>query len=214
MSADTPRDLYEVVVNHEEQYSIWPSIRELPRGWIAVGKRGTKEECLDYIELTWTDMRPLSVRRQLERLAELPPEDDGEEAEGGEPTADPLVEFLSQGEHPVEVLIRPETTRQAFIECLKRGFVHVNFLDTRGGTELGLRVGRDAYEVNRAVLERGEGRIQLTAGLTLNFERVRCVVDIDVAGLRGEGHLVAQVGDGGDRAARSGPIHHEPGGIR
>jgi MbtH protein len=55
--------LYRVVVNHEEQYSIWPADRELPLGWRADGFAGSKEECFDYIETVWTDMRPLSVRR-------------------------------------------------------------------------------------------------------------------------------------------------------
>lgn len=57
---------YTVVMNHEEQYSIWPADRELPLGWTAVGKTGTKKECLDYIEEVWTDMRPLSLRKKME----------------------------------------------------------------------------------------------------------------------------------------------------
>jgi MbtH protein len=56
---------YRVVVNHEEQYSIWPSDRELPSGWSDVGKAGTKTECLGYIDEVWKDLRPLSVRREL-----------------------------------------------------------------------------------------------------------------------------------------------------
>ncbi|MDA0634424.1 MbtH family NRPS accessory protein [Nonomuraea sp. MCN248] len=51
-----------VVVNHEEQYSIWPAGRELPPGWRAGGFTGTREECLAHIETVWTDMRPLSAR--------------------------------------------------------------------------------------------------------------------------------------------------------
>lgn len=58
--------IYNVVVNHEEQYSIWPVYRDLPKGWRAVGKSGPKQECLDYIEEVWTDMRPLSLRKQME----------------------------------------------------------------------------------------------------------------------------------------------------
>jgi MbtH protein len=54
-----------VVVNHEEQYSIWPAARELPLGWRAEGKQGSREECLAHIEEVWTDMRPLSVRRAM-----------------------------------------------------------------------------------------------------------------------------------------------------
>lgn len=53
------------VVNDEEQYSIWPADRELPAGWSAAGREGTKDECLDWIAETWTDMRPLSLRRRL-----------------------------------------------------------------------------------------------------------------------------------------------------
>lgn len=56
--------MYEVVVNHEEQYSIWPSDRDVPDGWRCEGTRGTKDECLDHIEVVWTDMRPLSVRQR------------------------------------------------------------------------------------------------------------------------------------------------------
>jgi len=56
-------ELYEVVVNHEEQYSIWRQGTELPRGWRLVGKSGTKEDCLAYIKDVWIDMRPLSLRR-------------------------------------------------------------------------------------------------------------------------------------------------------
>ena len=54
-----------VVMNHEEQYSIWPADRPLPLGWGAVGKSGSKAECLAYIEEVWTDMRPLSLRKKM-----------------------------------------------------------------------------------------------------------------------------------------------------
>jgi MbtH protein len=58
--------IYQVVMNHEEQYSIWPDGRDLPLGWKAVGKSGPKAECLAYIKEVWTDMRPLSLRKQDE----------------------------------------------------------------------------------------------------------------------------------------------------
>ncbi|MEZ0073106.1 MbtH family protein [Planotetraspora sp. GP83] len=53
---------YQVVVNHEEQYSIWPADSPPPDGWRPEGTSGTKEECLDHIERVWTDMRPKSAR--------------------------------------------------------------------------------------------------------------------------------------------------------
>lgn len=60
---------YDVVINHEEQYSIWPTYKDMPKGWKAVGKRGKKQECLDYIDEVWVDMRPLSLRKHLEAQA-------------------------------------------------------------------------------------------------------------------------------------------------
>jgi MbtH protein len=68
MNQDTPEDtlIYKVVVNHEEQYSIWPVDQETPPGWNDAGHHGAKAECLVYIEEVWTDMRPLSLRRTME----------------------------------------------------------------------------------------------------------------------------------------------------
>lgn len=57
--------LYKVVVNDEEQYSIWPVDLKSPLGWKELTVTGTKEECLKYIADTWTDMRPLSIRKKL-----------------------------------------------------------------------------------------------------------------------------------------------------
>jgi len=61
--------IYKVVINHEEQYSIWPAGRENALGWHDAGKTGTKLECLDYIKEVWTDMRPLSLRKNMEDAA-------------------------------------------------------------------------------------------------------------------------------------------------
>jgi len=54
-----------VLVNDEGQYSLWPTFKEVPAGWTTVGPRGRRQECLDYIEVTWTDMRPRSLVEQL-----------------------------------------------------------------------------------------------------------------------------------------------------
>jgi len=61
---------YKVVLNHEEQYSIWPADRENAPGWRDAGQSGTKAECLAYIEKVWTDMRPLSLRRRMDQTAQ------------------------------------------------------------------------------------------------------------------------------------------------
>jgi MbtH protein len=67
MTADKtdPSDEYDVVVNGEEQYSIWPVGRDAPDGWRAIGVRGQKAECLQRIDELWTDMRPRSLREAM-----------------------------------------------------------------------------------------------------------------------------------------------------
>jgi MbtH protein len=62
---DDDGQTYVVVMNDEEQYSICPASRAVPDGWRQVGKSGTKAECLGYVDEVWTDLRPLSVRRQM-----------------------------------------------------------------------------------------------------------------------------------------------------
>ena len=58
---------YLVLVNHEEQYSLWPAFRDIPAGWTATGPRGKRRECLDWIDKNWTDMRPKSLRDAMEQ---------------------------------------------------------------------------------------------------------------------------------------------------
>jgi MbtH protein len=67
MNRDDEEDntIYNVVVNHEEQYSIWPAGRENALGWNNEGKSGLKPECLAHIKEVWTDMRPLSLRKKM-----------------------------------------------------------------------------------------------------------------------------------------------------
>src|SRR5262245_54124207 len=97
--------IYKVVINHEEQYSIWTDYRENHLGWKDVGKSGPKQECLAYIKEVWTDMRPLSLRKHMEEAAKRrdseppPPPKNGAEAP---PKGDDLVKRLSEGEHSVE----------------------------------------------------------------------------------------------------------------
>ena len=62
------KTLYKAVLNHEEQYSIWPANRANPLGWQDTGKSGSKDQCLEYIQEVWTDMRPLSLRKQMDAV--------------------------------------------------------------------------------------------------------------------------------------------------
>lgn len=60
---------FRVVVNHEEQYSIWLADLPIPNGWREAGKVGTKSECLAFVKEVWTDMRPASLRRKMTESA-------------------------------------------------------------------------------------------------------------------------------------------------
>ncbi|WP_420130154.1 MbtH family protein [Longimicrobium sp.] len=68
-NAQTHEATYRVVVNHEEQYSIYAADRELPAGWRDAGVTGTREACLAHVETVWTDMRPASLRARMEQAA-------------------------------------------------------------------------------------------------------------------------------------------------
>src|SRR3954454_1697593 len=124
MNRDETEDttIYKVVMNHEEQYSIWSADRENALGWTDAGKSGPKEECLAYIKEVWTDMRPLSLRKKMEEMAKNPPPP-LPEADG--PPEKSLVERLCETEHPVEAGLRPERTVKLFKEAIDRNYVHI-----------------------------------------------------------------------------------------
>lgn len=69
MAFDREDALFKVLVNHEEQYSLWPDYKAVPTGWRETGQRGSKAECLAYVEHEWTDMRPLSLRQAMDEQA-------------------------------------------------------------------------------------------------------------------------------------------------
>lgn len=192
---DTDREdttIYQVVVNHEEQYSIWPEYRELPLGWRAVGKSGLKPDCLAYIKEVWTDLRPLSLRQRMEtetppRIQESSPLNDGLATMMKEPD---LVTRLSTGRHPVESSLRPERTARALKDRIDLGHVHIKFTETRGGTELGIKLDRNAIDLSRSDFENQTGTVHLEGELTLDAVKVRCIADIDLQTLNGQGYLV------------------------
>lgn len=188
------RTIYKVVVNHEEQYSIWAADRENPLGWKDVGKTGLKAECLAYIKEVWTDMRPLSLRKRMEEMArrktEAPAADMTSDEPSPQPKGDDLVQRLSQGKHPVEVSLKAEKGAQAFKDRIDRGYVHIKFTDTKGGTELGVKLDPDAVSLDKADFNGQMGIAHLEGSLTLNFVKVRCIADIDLKTLTGQGHLL------------------------
>lgn len=70
MSIDSPNTEFTVVINPQEQYSIWPTYHPIPQGWKEVGVIGDKETCLTHIREVWTDMRPKSLRDALAEIGE------------------------------------------------------------------------------------------------------------------------------------------------
>ncbi len=134
-------------------------------------------------------MRPLSLRQQMAEAERnpLPPNDAMEPSAEGE--GDDLVSRLSQGDHRVEISLRTERTAQRFKESIDRGYVNIKFTDTQGGTELGIRLDPNQSNWMQADFERQAGTVHLVGGLTLNYVKVRCVADIDIATLSGQGHL-------------------------
>ena len=183
------RTIYKILVNHEEQYSIWPDYKDIPLGWKAVGKTGPKAECLAYIKEVWTDMRPFSLRKKMEELAMNPPPP-RHSSDPNAPRETSLVERLCDGDHPIEVGLRPEKTAKSFKEAIDRNYVHVKFTQTRGGAELGFQLDRDSSDFRSADFDAGKGIIHLEGNLTLDYVKVKCIAEIDLATLAGTGRLV------------------------
>jgi hypothetical protein len=102
---------------------------------------------------------------------------------------DDLVAFLSTGVHPVEATLRPQPTAVELESRIRLGYVHITFVDTRGGTEVGVQLDPAATNVADADFARGTGRVRIVGSLSLNFVPVRCIADIDLATLKGSGHL-------------------------
>ena len=169
---------YAAVVNHEEQYSIWPLGREIPLGWRDTGTHGTKDDVLAWIQSVWTDMRPLSLRKAMEAQSmEAQSSTAPSLNSADELTTDDLVDRLANGTHPVELASRH------LEEALDANYVSIRFPETRGGTSLSVRLD------STASVKSGDP-LHLEGNLTLNFEKVRLIADINRATLAGQGRLI------------------------
>jgi len=132
-------------------------------------------------------------RHEAIKLAE---EDGGDGEKTPPPPPDPqkkseksLVDRLCVGSHPVEASLRPERTVKLFKEAIDRNYVHIKFTDTRGGTELGIRVDHEACDFKKADFENCAGTAHIEGTLILDYVKVRRVADIDLDTLEGKGRL-------------------------
>ncbi len=103
---------------------------------------------------------------------------------------DELVAYLSSGDHEVEAGLHPEKTVKALKECIDRDYVHVKFTETKGGTELGIKLDRQASDLSKADFDAQTGSVHMVGNVTLNYVKVQCVADIDLSTLAGKGYLV------------------------
>jgi hypothetical protein len=112
-----------------------------------------------------------------------------------------LVERLTKGPHPI--VAERSASPQELREQIGRGFVLLKFPNTRGGTELGSRLDMEQTRLDGADFEGGTGTVHLVGSLTLNYDKVQLVADIDLASLRGTGHLVLVEEAGSSQRTRS-----------
>lgn len=173
---------HHVVVNHEQQYSIWASA-EPPAGWQVVGQPGTRDECLDRIATLWTDMRPLSLREFMS--AELQPIEDSLPEPDLEPT---LVDRLCC-EQDIELELFAAPSLELLRERLEQGVLHLRFPATRGPTILAIELDPDT-RAKAATLDADTPALELYGALQLDFVDLHCRARIALGDLRGRGSLI------------------------
>ncbi len=113
---------------------------------------------------------------------------------------------LSQGDHQVIFPSRLDDPVQELKDCIDRDYVFVKFTETRGGTELGFRLDPEHSDLSQADWENRSGKIRMAGNLTLDYVKVRCVGDIDIATMEGTGHLdiLEEEDDGGAEEGDAG----------
>ncbi len=182
--------IYTVVVNAEEQYSIWPTFKSVPAGWYEVGFKGSKAGCLAHIKEVWKDMRPLSLRKKMEQRKATWEKDKAAilAPRAQEPFKSPTVSFLSSGWHPLSCK-SIYSSGKVLKEALDKNHIHVEFTNTMGGTCLSFPIDPQCSSYSDANFASSKGEIYLEGNLILDFIKVRCLAKIDLCLLEGVGTL-------------------------
>ena len=196
MERDEDNREYRVLVNGEEQYSLWLADLSVPtNGWKDTGVKGSKAECLKYVGEVWTDMRPKSLRDHMEAFAKkqaedraagrLPPEPEPVRREP--PRVNDLVQRLCEGQHHVSA----ERYKSAadFKQAIDNGYVLLKFTETKGGTELGVRLDKSQTVLDGVDFEAGTGTVKVCGTLVLNYNEVEFPAEVDISNLQGKGCL-------------------------
>jgi hypothetical protein len=95
---------------------------------------------------------------------------------------------LSEGDHPVVASAVSDSVSE-LKKSVERGYVHIKFTETRGGTELGVRLNKELCDLSKGDFEKATGTIHLVGGLTLNYVKVNCIAEINLKSLKGKGRL-------------------------
>ena len=182
MQADAPMR-YRVVINDDEQYSIWPEQRENPLGWRDVGIAGAEAECLTWINDNWSDMRPAHVKRAAATMAAAAPA-----VELSLPVETSLVDRLCSELQRVR-LSRIENLRQLG-QQVEHGYVIVGFQGMQGATELGFSLDPARTNVRDADFRAGTGVIQLVGSVVLDGHALEIDVTAMLPSLDGSARVV------------------------
>lgn len=180
--------IHKIVVNEERQYSIWPEERQNAIGWKDIGFSGSKEECLNHLNAIWTNLGPLNKEKMKSQDQQLPTsrQDDPQKIKPVEASQRGFFTKLGFGDEvPVEISSRYNKQIEKLKKSIEQGFVHIKFPTIQ--TELKIKIDRSTL----IDLDSGKhsGRVRLVGTLVLNFETVRCVVDISLQTLTGSGHI-------------------------
>jgi len=191
---------YKVVVNEEQQYSIWPTWKPDPPGWTDEGTKGPKQKCLDHIEKIWTDMRPLSLRKWMEANSmpltsenvkiTLPTVTDTskDHFHAAKPPNELVRKLMN--EQPVQIIRYLEEGKPS-IEKLRRavetGYILVKFTETKGGTELGCNVKNDNPKCS--IQWKENSQLTFSGRLKLDFTPILVHATIDCTTFQGTGRV-------------------------
>ena len=203
---------YRVLVNTEGQHAIVSYKKGIPAGWADVGVRGKKRACQEYVRYIWTDMRPMSLRKEmrdiqrrwknLEREHEQKLRDHKKKPND---SRDHLIPYLSEGLHQLEPVLNPEKSAKKLQEAVEQGYIQIKFTGTRGYTGLGINLDAEACSITEGDYRKGTGKVHLEGEAQLDFVRLRCIADVDISTLKGTGYIITQdnlkVGQEGIRGA-------------